>query len=116
MKNVVIADDDAGVLRLMQRSLAGYSVVVARTGAEALLLAARLQHCDLLITDYLMPSMLGDELAGRLRQACPDVKTLMVTSHSAYLQSDECGTDARLAKPFHCTQLREAVASLIGSA
>ena len=80
------------------------------------MLARRLQHCDLLITDYLMPSMLGDELAGHLREACPEVKTLMVTSHAAYVQSADCGADAQLAKPFRITQLRDAVASLIGAA
>jgi CheY-like chemotaxis protein len=115
MKNVLIADDDVGMLRMMQRALPEYSVTVARTGAEALLLASRLQRCDLLITDYLMPSMTGDELAGRLREARPEVKTLLVTSHSAYLSSADCGIDAQLAKPFRSAQLREAVSSLIGA-
>lgn len=115
MKNVLIADDDAGMLRMMQRALAGYSVTVARSGPEALVLASRLGNCDLLITDYLMPSMMGDELAGRLRETLPAVKTLMVTGHSAFVNSARCGTDAQLAKPFQCSQLRDAVSSLIGA-
>jgi CheY-like chemotaxis protein len=116
MKQVLIADDDVGVLRMMQRALPEYAVIVARNGPEALAVASRLERCDLLITDYLMPSMTGDELAGRMRRDRPDIKTLMVTCHSAVIGSSESGTDARLAKPFRCAELRHAVASLIGKA
>lgn len=115
MKRVLIADDDAGMLSLMERALPQYSVVVARSGPEALVIASQLQQCDLLITDYVMPTMLGDELAGHMREARPEIKTLMVTGHSALLGSIECGTDAMLAKPFKCSQLREAVSMLIGA-
>jgi CheY-like chemotaxis protein len=115
MKRVLIADDDVGMLNLMERALPQYSVVVARSGPEALVIASRLQHCDLLITDYMMPSMLGDELAGRMREARPEIKTLMVTGHSGLIAAKDCGADAKLAKPFKGSQLREAVSSLIGA-
>ena len=114
MKSVLIADDDISVLALMARALPGYRITTARNGFEALTLASKLPDCDLLITDYLMPMMTGDELAGRLRAAHPAVKTLLVTSHTAFVDTKECGTDAHLAKPFCRAELREAVASLIG--
>jgi CheY-like chemotaxis protein len=114
MKSVLIADDDLSVLALMARALPEYRITTARNGFEALALASQLSDCDLLITDYLMPMMTGDELAGRLRAARPTVKTLMISSHTAIVDTKECGTDAHLAKPFRRAELREAVASLIG--
>jgi CheY-like chemotaxis protein len=114
MKSVLIADDDLSVLALMARSLPEYRITTARNGFEALALASQLADCDLLITDYLMPMMTGDELAGRLRATRPTVKTLLVTSHTAFVDTKACGTDAHLAKPFRRAELREAVASLIG--
>ena len=114
MKNVLVADDDLSVLALIARALPEYRIITARNEFEALALASQLPDCDLLITDYLMPMMTGDELAGRLRAAHPAVKTLLVTSHAAFVDTKACGTDAHLAKPFRRAELREAVASLIG--
>ena len=114
MKNVLIADDDLSVLALIARALPEYRIIAARNGFEALALASQLADCDLLITDYLMPMMTGDELAGRLRAARPTVKTLLVTGHTAFVDTRSCGTDAHLSKPFRPGELREAVASLIG--
>jgi CheY-like chemotaxis protein len=116
MKSVLIADDDISVLALMARALPEYRITTARNGFEALTLASKLPDCDLLITDYLMPTMTGDELAGRLREARPAVKTLLITSHSAFVDAKECGIDAHLSKPFRCAELRKAVTSLIGEA
>jgi CheY-like chemotaxis protein len=115
MKSVLIADDDLSVLALIARALPEYRITTARNGFEALALASQLPDCDLLITDYLMPKMTGDELAGRLRAARPTVKTLLVTGHTAFVDAKDCGTDAHLAKPFRLAELRKAVASLIGT-
>jgi CheY-like chemotaxis protein len=89
MKSVLIADDDTSVLALTARALPEYRITTARNGFEALALAGQLADCDLLITDYLMPMMTGDELAGRLRAARPTVKTLLVTSHTAFVDIKE---------------------------
>ena len=114
MKSVLIADDDLSVLALIARALPEYRITTARNGFEALALARQLTDCDLLITDYLMPMMTGDELVGRLRAARPTVKTLLVMSHTACVGTKECGTDAHLARPFRRAELREAVTYLIG--
>jgi hypothetical protein len=52
--------------------------------------------------------------AGRLREARPALKTLPVTSHTAFVDTKACGTDAHLAKPFCRSELREAVSTPIG--
>jgi len=116
MKHILIADDDAGMLRLMMRALPEYRITLARNGLEALAQASRLPACDLLITDYLMSPMLGDELVGRLHATRPTLKTLLVTGHSQFIDTAACGTDAQLAKPFLVAALRASVSSLIGAA
>lgn len=116
MKHILIADDDGGMLKLISRSLPDYRVSIARSGVEALAVASALPLCNLLITDYMMTPMLGDELTGRLRALRPHIKTLVVSSHADAIDAGAFGADAQLAKPFAPAALREAVSSLIGEA
>jgi len=116
VKHILIVDDDALMLTLMGRALPDYRLTMARDGDEALAIAGR-SPIDLLITDYLMPSMTGDELLGRLRESQPDMKALIVTGHGPVLAGEVpewWQTEAHLDKPFRIDALREAVISLIG--
>lgn len=116
VKHILLVDDDALMLSLMSRALPDFQLTVARDGGEALAIASQLP-IDLLITDYLMPSMTGDELIGRLRERRPDLKVLIVTGHGDVLANENLDwwhTEAHLAKPFRVDALREAVIRLIG--
>ena len=116
MKHVLLVDDDALVLSLMSRALPEFELSLARNGEEALAIGSH-THIDLLITDYLMPSMTGDELIGRLRERRPDLKVLIVTGHGEVLAGEDpvwWASEAHLAKPFRVDALREAVIGLIG--
>ena len=116
MKHILLVDDDTLVLALMSRALPDFNLTVARDGDEALAIASQ-HRVDLLITDYLMPSMTGDELIGRLRERRPELKVLVVTGHGQVLARevpDWWQSEAHLAKPFRVDALREAVISLIG--
>ncbi len=115
MKRILAVDDDSGVLRLLAHALSDYEVSVAQDAAEAWL-AARHGKPDLLITDYLMPSMFGDELIARLRGVWPDLKVLVLSAHCNILnQEDQCWWrgEAHLAKPFALQALRDAVDGII---
>ena len=57
MKHILVADDDMGILSLVAKVLAGYRLLTAYCGEEALAAASRAGRLDLLVTDYLMPSM-----------------------------------------------------------
>ena len=116
MKHILLVDDDTLVLSLMSRALPDFKLTVARDGDEALAIASQLR-IDLLITDYLMPSMTGDELSGRLRERRPELKVLVVTGHGQVLAQEDpewWHSEAHLAKPFRVDALREAVIRLIG--
>ena len=73
---------------LARRALSNYHVQTARDVDEAFALGDR-APVDLLITDYLMPDGTGVELIGRLREAQPLLKVLIMTGHGAML--DEQG-------------------------
>lgn len=116
VKHILLVDDDALMLSLMSRALPDFTLTVARDGDEALAIASR-TRIDLLITDYLMPSMTGDELSGRLRAQQPDLKVLVVTGHADVLAREDpqwWHLQPHLAKPFRIDALREAVIDLIG--
>lgn len=102
---------------MITRALEGYEVTVARDGDEALQLAAPGSRIDLLITDYLMPTMMGDELLGWIRERRPSLKTLIITGHSEILGRElpEWWTgQPHLTKPFTIATLRDTVTRLIG--
>jgi CheY-like chemotaxis protein len=115
-KKILVVDDDSSVLQMLTRALTNYDLTIARDGAEALLLAGRHPNLDLLITDYLMPEMTGDELIARMREQRPHLKALVITGHSDLLDReapDWWKTEEHLAKPFRIQALREKVESLL---
>jgi DNA-binding NtrC family response regulator len=72
---------------------------------------------DLLITDYLMPAMMGDELLGRMRERRPSLKALVISGHGGLLERempDWWRAQPHLEKPFSIFALRDLVARLIG--
>jgi CheY-like chemotaxis protein len=71
MKSILIVDDDRTILDVLTRALKGYRVWAARDPDEGLQVALGLTALDLLITDFMMPSMTGDELLARVRAMRP---------------------------------------------
>jgi PAS domain S-box-containing protein len=102
---VLVVEDDASVRDVTVRALrdAGYRLLVASSGAEALsLLRSTPFRPDLVVTDVVMPGMNGRELADRIRERLPAVAVLFVSGYTPEtiapqgVQSD----GAFLAKPF----------------
>jgi CheY-like chemotaxis protein len=116
VKRILIVDDDTSVLHVVSRALDAYDLMVARDGSEAIALAGT-QTLDLLITDFLMPEMMGDELIARLREQRPNLKALVITGHVETLNRESpewWRSEPHLMKPFRIQALRDAVATLIG--
>jgi len=68
-KKILVADDETHILHVVSLKLrnAGFNVLTARDGQEALELAQS-ELPDLIITDYHMPQLSGLELCQRLKQ------------------------------------------------
>jgi CheY-like chemotaxis protein len=117
VKHILVVDDDALMLSMIGRALQDYEVTLARDGDEALRLTAPGVRLDLLITDYLMPAMMGDELLGRIRERRPRLKALVISGHGGLLERempDWWRAQPHLQKPFSIAALRDLVVGLIG--
>jgi len=84
-ETVLLAEDEELVRVLARKVLAqaGYRVLVAVGGAEALALAERHDGpIHLLLTDVVMPEMSGRELMRRLIERRPDVQVLYMSGYA----------------------------------
>jgi len=80
-KRVLCVDDDPDTLRVRKLLLEsrGYSVLTATSGEEALNLISPAASIDLVLLDYVMPGMKGDELAEKVRQRFPALPVVAVS-------------------------------------
>ncbi|WP_047462094.1 PAS domain-containing sensor histidine kinase [Rhizobium rhizogenes] len=84
-ERILVVEDDARVRRVTVSRLldAGYSVVEASNGTEALALCQENHDIALLFTDVVMPgSMAGDELAHKIRAMRPEIKVLFTSGYA----------------------------------
>jgi CheY-like chemotaxis protein len=116
MKRILVVDDDAFTRSLIERALSGFEVVLAPDGETALKIAQQIGPLDLLITDYFMPSMLGDELIARIREIKPNLKAMIVSGHGEILKRELpewWASETHIVKPFKPESLREMVTRLV---
>ena len=82
---VLVVEDEASIREATRRVLAGhgYRVLTAACGEEALAIAAREpEPLDVLLTDVMMPNMLGTEVADRLRGMQPGLRVLFMSGYA----------------------------------
>jgi DNA-binding response OmpR family regulator len=116
---VLIADDDPDILELVSLTLErdGYEVVRARSGEEALRVAAE-RDLHLAVLDLMMPGIDGCEVTRRLR-AAESERTLPILILSAFAEDRqaalalEAGADAYMKKPFSPRELLAKAGSMI---
>lgn len=90
-------------------------VVEVTSDAEEVLRLFEKGKFDLIIADYEMPKLRGDELAERIHALAPEQRILLITAHTEEVMSTDAplkGVDMVLGKPFDIEALRSAVAQL----
>jgi CheY-like chemotaxis protein len=77
---ILCVDDEQNPLTLRKLVLqrAGYEVLTANSGKEALELASS-RHVDLVLSDHLMPGMHGTELAQQLKAQHPKLPVILIS-------------------------------------
>jgi YesN/AraC family two-component response regulator len=112
-KRILLVDDECLVRETVRSLLCfdNHEVVEANNGAEALRLFSEGKF-DLVLTDFRMPFIEGDELAMRIRELAPQQPILMITGYS-YKAGRHNPVDSILYKPFDLQKLRGAVSRLL---
>jgi PAS domain S-box-containing protein len=105
-ETVLLVEDEESVRKLLAQMLdmGGYTVMEASNGLEALacLQAAGHGRVRAVVTDVVMPSMGGQELAQRLLQDNPDLPILFISGYTSDFKplEDLSRRSAFLSKPF----------------
>ena len=118
MARILVVDDDEGIQRFAARALgnAGYDVVTASDGLEAIRIVEAQPRFDLFILDVMMPGMRGDELARRLHDRDQTIKVLYFTGYADQffsLRPTLRANETVLVKPVTMTEFLEAVSRRI---
>jgi two-component system KDP operon response regulator KdpE len=105
---VLVVDDEPQILRALQTTLrgAGYQVVTARTGEEALT-AAAIDPPDAVILDLVLPGKSGIEVCRELREwsQMPVLILSAVGEERQKVAALDAGADDYVTKPFGVDEL-----------
>lgn len=121
---VLVVEDEASIREATRRVLAGhgYRVLTAACGEEALAIAGREpEPVDVLLTDVMMPNMLGTEVADRLRGMQPGLRVLFMSGYAQGLLNAQGAVEPKMElieKPFThpdlLAKVREVLAAPAG--
>ena len=105
---ILVVDDEREIVRALQRSLTahGYSVLVARSGEEAVDITTW-QHPDLILLDLLLPGMSGLEVCRRVRTESNVPIIVLSVKDGQYdkVEALNLGADDYVPKPFGIDEL-----------
>jgi two-component system cell cycle sensor histidine kinase/response regulator CckA len=116
----LLVDDEPNVRATAARILraAGYTVLEAADGEQAVAIAARTPKVDLLLTDMVMPRMTGSELASR-HVRCSGLKVIFMSGYAdgtrLHASPPAACSATLLEKPFSVSSLTRAVHERLGN-
>ena len=115
-KTILIVDDEKDVLLVTEKrlTLAGYRVITADNGAEALL-AAKSQRPDLIVLDVQMPGMDGGEIGYKLKEN-PITQNIPVVYSTCLISESEsygCSDKVMLAKSKDSKELIDVINKIL---
>jgi CheY-like chemotaxis protein len=115
-KRILVVDDEPLVCDSVKWMLMsfGHEVEAVSSGEQALVRFDQ-GRFDLVIIDYLMPTMKGDVLALNLRRRVASQPIIMISASGDILRSDKPleGVDCIISKPFKLEELRDTIAKFL---
>ena len=117
VSSVLVVDDEAGVLNFVSSLVrrAGYRVLKAQDGEEALRLCEGNPDIDVLLTDLSMPGISGLDLAERFRALNPAGRVILMSGHNdELLEAARTDGVVFLAKPFTAGSLLKHLRTTLG--
>lgn len=125
-KTVLVVDDDAKLLRGLERSFSDepFRVLTAISPAEANVVLIK-EHVDLIISDNLMSGTLGTDFLSDVRRNYPNIQLLILSGYippaAAKRAIEEIGVLRVLTKPCESSEIASAIreafdrAAVVGS-
>ncbi len=117
--SILLVEDEDMVRAVAERALvrAGYTVVTAENGEDALIRLASMEQLDLLLTDVVMPQMDGPALVEEVRKSRPELPVLFMSGYAEeqLRQSISIPNVGFLPKPFSVTQIADAVQAALAA-
>lgn len=116
-RRILVVDDEPLVADAVKMLLEydGHTVEMANSGEEGLTLFEKGKF-DLVITDYEMPGIKGDQLALAIKARAPKQPVVLITAYAERLASNGnplTGIDFVMSKPFRVDDLRAAIAKVL---
>ena len=119
-KRILITDDEPDIVKVVKFRLIkmGYEVTIATNGKEGLEMA-RLTKPDLVLLDFRMPFLNGDEVCKEIKkdESIKHIPVILMTaSIQNALEEDvlKMGADDFILKPFEPEELLKKINKLIG--
>lgn len=113
---LLVVEDEPLVRQVIADNLseAGYAVTEASSGLEALSLLEKHADFDLLLVDFVMPKMAGDEVARRANEIYPHLKVAFLTGYGEFLEvTGRAGQNPKIAKSMRARDLVAVVDGLL---
>jgi CheY-like chemotaxis protein len=111
----LIIEDEGAIREMMRRILSrhGYAVIIALSGADAIEIAAdKSVEIDVVITDVVMPGMMGREVSERMSEVRPETPLIYVSGYARGVLDAQGRLEpgrALLEKPFSESELLTVV-------
>jgi len=110
---ILVVDDEpeVGFTVKMMLKFDGHEVETSHSGREALALFEG-RPFDLVLTDFAMPEMKGDQLAAAIKTRAPQQPVILLTAYPGAVPVST-PVDHILGKPFQLQHLRDAISKVI---
>jgi signal transduction histidine kinase/CheY-like chemotaxis protein len=118
-KKILVVDDNKDILKVLKKGLShvGYEVETEKDSLKALESFKKSpESFDLVLTDFMMPNLKGDELAAALKAIKKDIAIILVTGYTdgniEAIDKNEA-IDKYLTKPIELSELYKVIAKLL---
>jgi DNA-binding response OmpR family regulator len=118
-KRVLLVEDEVLIRLFVAESLsdAGFEVIEAGDGDQAMELLAALDRVDLLLTDIQLPSWAdGNAVAAEAKRRCPGLPVIYATARPDSLKNKIADCDALVRKPYGPAEVLAVIRRLLGGA
>ncbi|MBN2810212.1 MAG: DUF3365 domain-containing protein [Deltaproteobacteria bacterium] len=118
-ETILIAEDDQATRDMTAKALrhAGYYVLEAGNGEEAVALAQNRDTIDLLFSDLVMPRMGGLELAAELRRFFPEIRIILTSGYlserASILDGETLEQTTFIDKPYQMAGLLRTIREIL---